>query len=265
MTNRIVYRSSTLAYVKSGTGSKPLLLFHGFGQDHTAFQSWMPAISARYAVYSFDLFFHGGSTWNEQTPLEMYEWKSILESFLQQEKIDEFDVGGFSLGGKFALATLQAFPKQVSRIILIAPDGIKTSFWYSLATYPVGARALFRSMIVHPSRLHRLARLLRTLRLVDAGLIRFAESQMDTEERRRRVYHAWVYFRHLRFDLDEIARLINQHSISLTLVVGQHDKVIVPSQMHRLLGKLEHYAFEIINSGHTALIQASASYLWSKE
>jgi len=45
--------------------------------------------------------------------------------FLGKEKIELFAVVGFSLGGKFALATLEAFTDKVTKVVLLAPDGIK--------------------------------------------------------------------------------------------------------------------------------------------
>jgi len=91
--------------------------------------------------------------------------------------------------------------------------------------------------------------------LVGKGLLRFAESQMDTEEKRRRVYYSWVYFRHLKFDLEKIAKTLNQNQIPLKIVVGKYDKVIQAQNMHLLLSKVKQHRFEILEAGHNDLIQ----------
>lgn len=250
----IDYRGNHLHYAKSGNGLPSLLLFHGFGQTHLAFQAWKDSLTEKYTLYFFDLFFHGQSKWNERKAVEKEDWKNIIQLFLEQEGISRFSVGGFSMGGKFALVTLELFPNQVQQFILLAPDGIKTSFWYSLATYPIAIRALFKSMILHPSRLHTITKTLRSLRLIDSGLLRFAESQMDTEEKRKRVYFSWVYFRHLQVSLPKIGASINDFRIDFTLIVGKHDKVIQAKNMDRLLRNVKHYRFEIIDAGHNDLI-----------
>ena len=132
------YKNSTLSYRKSGHGNKALLLFHGFGQHHQAFAALSDKLAPYFTLYAFDLFFHGNSQWNEgEQPLEKVMWKDILTKFLDEHNIGKFSVLGFSLGGKFALVSLELFPAQVEQIILLAPDGVKTSFWYSLATYPL--------------------------------------------------------------------------------------------------------------------------------
>ena len=261
----ILYHRSKLYYNKSGKGNVALLLFHGFGQDHRVFQSWVEAMKDTYTLYSFDLFFHGQSDWASREALEKKDWKEIVLLFLNRENIIEFEIAGFSLGGKFAMATLEVFPDRIKKLILLAPDGIKTSFWYSLATYPIAMRALFKSMILHPNRLYRMTKFLRNLRIVDQGLLRFAESQMETEEKRRRVYFSWVYLRHLKFDLNKIAFLLNERHIRLFLIVGKFDKVILPKNMEPFLRKIKSKKFEIIEAGHNNLILNSKNILTSNQ
>lgn len=250
----ISFSGSLLSYFKSGVGEKRLLLFHGFGQDYLAFQSWTSILQQEYTCYSFDLYFHGASRWPSRRALEKEDWRQVMEQFLKQEGITNFAVVGFSMGGKFALATYESFAPQITDLILLAPDGIKTSFWYSLATYPIAIRALFKSMILHPNRLYRVTKLLRNLRLMDGGLLRFAESQMNSEEKRKRVYYSWVYFRHLKFNTDQVADLINQHEINFTLITGSHDKVITSENMAGFLQKINQKQVLEIKSGHNDLI-----------
>lgn len=239
-----------------------LLLFHGFGQHHSTFAALTETLADHYTLYAFDLFFHGKSKWNEdERPMEKDIWKEIISHFLNEHKIEKFNVLGFSLGGKFALTTLELFSSQIEHIFLLAPDGIKTNFWYSLATYPILLRKFFKSMITKPGRLHAITSLLHRLHLMDKSLLRFAESQMDTQEKRNRVYYSWVVFRHLKFDLRIISGLIKQHSIHLTVITGKHDKVIPTQNMKRLLRHLNNYQLKILDTGHHGVIAASIPVL----
>lgn len=257
----IRFNASTLHYAIAGNGEKRLLVFHGFGQDMEVFEFFSRSLAKQYTFYVFDLYFHGKSTWaHGEKTLSKEEWKQTVYLFLQENNIARFSLAGFSLGGKFALATLEAFPDRTDSIFLIAPDGIKTSFWYSLATYPVMLRKLFRSMIFHPERFLALARFLNKSGLADNGLIRFAEYQMNSEQKRKRVYYSWVVFRHLNFNLNTLAHLINTHTIRVTIIAGKYDKVITPKNMKRLLRKIKNYRFEILESGHNGLINQSLSF-----
>ncbi len=257
----IRHNTSNLHYAKTGNGEKHLLVFHGFGQDVSVFEFFARSLAPHYTFYVFDLYFHGKSTWaHGEKALSKEEWTQTMTSFLQENNIARFSLAGFSLGGKFALATLEGFPERTEQIFLIAPDGIKTSFWYSLATYPGVLRKFFKSMILHPRRFHSIAHFLNKSGLVDQGLIRFAEYQMNTVEKRSRVYYSWVVFRHLRFDLNHLAYLINSNTIKLTLITGKYDKVITPKNMKHLLKKIKEYRFEVLESGHTGLINQSLPY-----
>lgn len=254
----IHYRKNLLHYVKAGNGKEPLLVFHGFGQDHTLYLPLLKSLSGKYTLYIIDLFFHGKSEWNEgERTLEKPEWNKIINVLLQEQKIDRFSILAYSLGGKFALTTLEGYPNRVNALWLLAPDGIKTSFWYSLATYPTMFRSLFRSMIRQHNRFLWIINRLSSTGLVDKGLIKFANFQMNTEAKRERVYYSWVVFRHLRSDLKHIANIINTNNIQLTLIAGKYDNVIRAEDMHRLLKHVKNYRFEILESGHTALVAQS--------
>lgn len=238
------------------------MVFHGFGQDHTLYVPLLRSLSPAYTLYIVDLFFHGKSEWNAgERPLQKKVWKDIVEVLLRENNIASFSILGYSLGGKFAMATVESFPKQIRRVFLIAPDGIKTSFWYSLATYPTVLRKFFKSMIFRHDRFLWIAAKLNEFNLVEKGLIRFADYQMGTEARRKRVYYSWVVFRHLTFDVKKIARLINENNIALTMIVGKYDKVIRPQNMHRLLKHVRHFNLEVLESGHTGLIRESLPFV----
>lgn len=266
VSNFIEYKNSKLFYAKSGSGSRSLLLFHGFGQTHRVFDSWNQSLSDRYTLYSFDIFFHGQSLWaSPDTPIEKEEWKSIMATFIKKNNLDRFTLCGFSMGGKFVLATLESFPERVDKIFLLAPDGIKTSFWYSLATYPIAFRNLFKSMIDHPRRFYAIARFVNNIGLIDKGILRFVESQMDTHEKRQRVYSSWVIFRHFKFNMAEIAGVINAHHIKIMMVVGKYDKIITTQNMNLLLDKLTSHQLKILETGHNGIIDASTSLLSSRD
>jgi len=257
---------ATLHYTKTGNSARTLIAFHGFGQTSEAFHGLARALSDSYTIYLFDIFFHGDSTWAlDEHPLEKVTWAALMEKFLTQESINTFSLLGFSMGGKFVLATLEAFPEKVNEIFLLAPDGIKTSMWYSLATYPIAFRKLFKSMIAHPNRFAAIAHTAQRIGLINKGILRFVESQMNTEEKRKRVYYSWVVFRHLSFDMDTISKLINQNNIRLVMIVGKFDKVITPRNMNALLRKVPNAHLEIPHTGHNGVIEASIQILKNKD
>ena len=53
--NFIHYKKHLLHYVKTGNGKDPLLVFHGFGQDHTLYIPLLRSLSKKYTLYIIDL------------------------------------------------------------------------------------------------------------------------------------------------------------------------------------------------------------------
>jgi pimeloyl-ACP methyl ester carboxylesterase len=254
MTDRVVYLNSELFYYKDGAGSKAILLFHGFGQDHRVFESWNETLQKKYTVYAFDLFFHGSSKWENQQALAKRDWKKIMQLFFDQEKISQFEMAGFSIGAKFVLATFELFPERVQKIILLAPDGISDNFWYSLATGTSMMRSLFRSLILKPVLLQSLLKISKFFYLEDKNLLKFTEFQLSTEEKRYRVYKAWIYFRHFNFRKRDITLSLNSRNIPVVFILGRMDNVIPAEKIKRFAKTLKNHQFKLVNSTHHDLI-----------
>jgi pimeloyl-ACP methyl ester carboxylesterase len=251
-----------LHYSEYGTGKKVMLCFHGFGQTSSHFHELEEVLKNEYKIYNFDLFYHGQSFWHQKdTPISKEYWAGLIRRFLEEKNIRRFSLTGFSIGAKFALSIFEAFPDSIEKVILIAPDGIKTSFWYNLATFPVGARSFFRRMILRPKLYFNIVKFLRFFRFVDAGLLRFANTQMITKEQRRKVYYSWMVFKELKFDLHKIANLFMKHDVRLEMFLGTHDKIITEKNMNLLLNKLKGYDLHLLEAGHSNLIKAVSDFL----
>jgi pimeloyl-ACP methyl ester carboxylesterase len=260
-TYTFTYQQASLCYNRLGTGDQTLLVFHGFGQNKSYFRHLSAALSTQYTVYTFDLFFHGQSAWPwQEKPLSKTFWTAWMAAFLKQEQIEKFSLLGFSMGGKFVLATLESFPERILKLILIAPDGVKTSFWYSLATYPGWTSHYFRTLVTSPDAFSRLVGMCYKLRIVDKGIIRFAASQMDTPEKRHRVYNTWMLCRQLRFNMKHIAQLINRYQIPVYIFLGTYDRIITRKNMLRLLKRLHTYELMMLQTGHNQLIDEVTKY-----
>ena len=253
------FEGARLGYQKSGTGSSALLIFHGFGQDHTSFSPMTEALAGHYTIYSFDLFFHGQSVWPfDDHPLTKNQWNRIISTFLSDLEIDRFNLMGYSLGGKFVLATLETLSSRVDSVFLLAPDGIHLNLWYRLATGTRLMRSTLKSMIYKPGLFTGTASLATRLGLVDKGIARFANTQMDSLEKRQRVYLSWVVFRKLAFDMKHIARLMNANTIKTSFFIGRFDKMITEKSIKPLHTKLKNSKLKILESGHTTLISHTA-------
>ncbi len=258
----IRHESGTLHYHVYAGGPKILIAFHGFGQSNGDFEPLITPLLKEYTIYSVDLFFHGKSHWiKRDIPLSKEVWHEIIQKLLTKHRIQEFSLMGFSLGGKFVFATLEKYAQHVDKLILLAPDGINTNLWYNLATYPVVFRKYFQSMIVKPHRFYNILNTFRKMRLADKGITKFAASQMNTSQKRYRVYYSWVVFKDLSFDLDYLAMLANEFKVYTHLWLGKYDKIITAQALEPFTQKLKYKKTEMLGCGHNDLISMTAQKL----
>jgi pimeloyl-ACP methyl ester carboxylesterase len=103
--------------------SIPILFLHGFGASLQTWENWAQALSDDYRVISVDL---PGFGLTGEDPSGIYTDQrsvEVLEAFLKELNIPKVVLVGNSMGGKFAWQFAARYPNQVSKLILISPDG----------------------------------------------------------------------------------------------------------------------------------------------
>jgi pimeloyl-ACP methyl ester carboxylesterase len=241
-----------LHYKTYGNGERSLLCFHGFGQDHEAFESWSSRIGDDYTLYAFDIFYHGAST-RPQKPLTKEEWSEILKRFLEYEGIQQFDVYGYSLGGRFAIASALAEPDRIGKLILSAPDGIFLTVWFKLATNPL-LRGLFKYLLTHPEIMEHWVRFGEKTKVVSRYVADFVRKELHTNENRDRVFVSWNAFKSLGYSKSALIRLFNRHSFQRQIILGQRDHIITPSKILPLIEKMSEFDIHILPLKHHQLV-----------
>ena len=266
----------SLLYVHTlGQGPRVLLAFHGIAQTgDTCFESFALSLGDQFTIYAFDLPFHGRSPantlWDQSgqatafsadTPLSKGAWKQYLAAFLARKKIETFDLVGFSMGGRFALATLEAFADRVGTVYLIAADGVVEHPFYPLATRNPLARWLYRQLLDHPAPIVALGRLASVLGILPKGVVRFARFMLATPQRRQVIFRSWVSLRDLTFDVPALHRSAKQHGVDLWLFLGQYDPMLTAQEVASFIALLPAERVLTLPSGHGRMVEKTAAYL----
>lgn len=246
-----------------GTGPRIVLAFHGYGQSEGHWRNVAAVLGEQnVTLYSFDLFYHGRSRLAKaDAPITKKRLGELLKEFLEAHSIGRFSLLAFSMGAKFALTAVEQFADQVEQVWLIAPDGLQRQFWYSLATYPSWMRGVLGRAVLRPQHLLRLLGTLEQRRLVHANLVHFAQWQLDSREKRLRVYRSWTGFRLLTFDLRQLATVLNQRPVPVVFFLGRHDRVIPHAGLQQFIGSLRSAQTVLLEAGHAGLIYDVAGYL----
>lgn len=248
-----------LYYFKYGSGGKILLAFHGFGQDNKIFEEWANDIGTTYTIYAFDLFHHGIST-RENRKLSKSEWKRYLKKFLVEEGIDSFSILGYSLGGRFAIASTLAFPAQTEELILIAPDGVFLTLWFKLATNP-SIKWLFKYAMYKPRILDRLIGFNDKYRIVSPYLGDFVRKELGDDSNRKRVYISWNNFKTLGYSKRQLARLFNRESFERRIILGNKDQIIKPEKILPIIKTMGAFRVDVLPMKHHQLVKPEVAKL----
>ncbi|WP_229208554.1 alpha/beta fold hydrolase [Dyadobacter psychrophilus] len=252
----------TIHYQKLGHGPKTLLAFHGIGQDGAScFQPFEAHLGGIYTTYAFDLFFHGKSNFSKAEVVTKELWQNLVHEFLVKNNIQKFDVAGFSMGGRFALATLELFADNIENVFLIAPDGVSEHPLYGIATRFWPARQLFQWSMRKPEPFFAVVNALKQADLLNSSLHRFVEQVLNTPEKRQIIYNSWVNFRDLRFDITALHQLAVAKNIRIYLFMGEFDTLLKPTHVRKLAALLPSDQYIILKSGHTKLVEHAASWI----
>ncbi|MGD9329190.1 MAG: alpha/beta hydrolase [Cyclobacteriaceae bacterium] len=251
-----------LKYIKIGKGNKTALAFHGFGQDNSYYKPFESTFGDKYTIYCFNLPFHGDdNTPKSEIPAAKDTIKDFFGKFLDGNNISGFSNIGFSIGAKISLMLVELFPEKIEELILIAPDGFRTNVWYKVGTGSKLTRSLFKYFVNHPGYLFRFSDSLASLGLVHPGVLRFAKSQMNTTEKRERVYYTWMFFRKLGIKKSRIINLLIVHKIPVFVFLGKEDKIIREKHFSFLKDKRIDLRITMLDAGHNDLIKDTALYL----
>lgn len=110
-------------FVKTdGTGADHVVLVHGFGGSHSAWNAIVPAIAGVATCHAVDLPGHAGSIDYPGAGPTKVAVASVLEA-MDERGIASFHLGGHSLGGAVATLVALAAPDRVRSLTLLAPGG----------------------------------------------------------------------------------------------------------------------------------------------
>lgn len=227
-----------------------MLAFHGFGQVGKDFEAFEDALGKEFTIYSFDLFHHGQTTYDGK-PITKAELKNWIESFLLEKGIDKFSIIAFSLGGRVAFTLMELFESRIEYAFLLAPDGMKINpaYWF-VANTQLGAWS-YQFLTNNPGLFILPLKLARAMGIIKNKLYQFFISQMNTPEKRQKVFKVWVTFREIIPNLKNVQRIVNEGKVNFNIILGKKDLVIRVAFSKKLMSGIHNKnALHVVKSGH---------------
>lgn len=255
------YKNSQVSYYRFGTGSQAAICFHGYGENGNSYAFLEKYLGNRFSFYAIELPFHGNTDWKEGLLFTHVDLQKITQGILEVNnhsspftQNDQLILLGFSLGGRIALSLYQSQPEKISKLILMAPDGLKINFWYWLSTQTWAGKKLFAFTMKKPGWFFGLLKVLNKLKLVNASIFKFVNYYIGDPDARRLLYERWISLRKLKPNLNRIKSFVREKNTPVKLVYGKLDRIILSSVGEKFKRGIEEQCeIKIIHSGHQVL------------
>src|ERR1700748_25541 len=111
-----------LHYLRSGSGSRLLIAFPGYGNNADTFLPFTQYLQRDYTILSFDMPHHGRSEWTNNVPLTRQALVTLVDTLKKEFGIDKVSLLGYSMGGRVCLTIIEMMPQSIDKVLLIAPD-----------------------------------------------------------------------------------------------------------------------------------------------
>ena len=250
------YLSSHISCHRFGHGSRTVICFPGYGETGKAYSLLAGEATSAFSFFCVDLPFHGGTGWKEQRPFLPADLLAVRDLLIARQNVQEtgYYLMGFSLGGRVALQLYHADPSRVLRLLLLAPDGLRSGFWFSFSGTWIGNR-IFRILLLQSRLLPPLLYIIGKTGLVDKSRLKFVDNYLRDGESRRLVYRRWTALGKMRTRRSEIRRLIlDQHTIT-RLLYGRFDRVITAADGAKFNASIQPYGkLAVMDCGHQLLL-----------
>lgn len=226
------YQSSQFEFLYFGHGPQSVVCLHGYGEDAGSFRFLEKHLGNGYSFIAINLPHHGNSHWNEAAAFNVHDLLQVIDAAFDRAGTHpgSFVLLGYSMGGRVAMAMADAFPDRVSRLCLVAPDGMKMNGWYWLSTQTSAGNALFRFTMQHPGWFMGLVKGAHRLGLVNTSIGKFLAYYIGDPRVRQELYDRWTCMRRFRPRLRRLQQHIRSHRIPVRLLYGKYDRIIVAAR-----------------------------------
>lgn len=248
----IHYKGFHLHYRTYGNGSKALLAFHGFGGTGADWSSFEDHIGNEFTIYAFDIFYHGSSTIDKEIDpyVDNAFWMELIEYFMRENKINRISILGYSLGSKLALCLVEMMAGHIDNVFVMAPDGLKISFWSQFAVKTSIGKWSFKRIIKNPAMLFKVLGILKRVGLIHEKMDNFIRMQLSDEAKRKQVFNVWMLFRDLIPEKRRVQKHIFRYNINFKMFFGRHDIIIPLKPGEEFSKRIKKPTLHIFECGH---------------
>lgn len=234
--------------ILSNQANQWLIAFYGYGQVAEVYRPLALSLEREYNVLVIELPYQ-----SLDAPIEKQEFVSFVKSLMNKNGFNQFVGLSYSMGSRFNLVLAECIPESISKLILIAPDGIRIRFWNRLSTQTSVGSYLFKVLAHHPTFYEKISNFFYKMKLITKSMYAFSKWHMRDQQNRLRVYNAWMNMKNIIPDLDQINSNTKRHQFQIIAYFGKYDEVINSGCMKKLAMKIPSAQITVLDKGHSLL------------
>ena len=223
-----------LHYLRSGTGRKLLLGFHGYGHDAASLNVFEPYLAEEYTIFFVDLPYHGRTVWVNGTVLTPGMLSSVIRQWMKDEEMTRISLLGYSMGGRVCCST----------------DGLSVNPHYYFFTQTAMGKMIFASMVNGPDIYISFLGWMKKMGWVNDAQYKFVQYYAGDESARKKLGRIWPAMSGLMPDRDKVRAAIAQYKIIVNLFMGRYDNIMPPVLAENFKSGLESVQLHILDKGH---------------
>lgn len=244
-----------------------VICFHGYGELGDHFRILDQEDLSPYSLYCIDLPHHGRTVWKDGNAFlrdDLLQVRQLVTSHHQREFAasghdGRYALMGYSLGGRVAMRLFQSDPSRVHRLVLLAPDGLSSSFWYWFCTSTILGNKIFHYSMHRSLWFLKFLRQLKKTKLINKNKLKFITDYVEHPNSRRLVYHRWRTLRKLVPSASSVKSRLREHHVPTRVLFGKFDRIIKPSTGKSFARAVRsNGAYTELNCGHQLLLPKNA-------
>lgn len=244
----IIVNNCQVSYKKKGKG-KPVMLLHGFGEDHRVFNRLIDQLSDDFLVIAPDIPGSGMSEFMKQLN-SLSDIAEVLNKIVETEGIEKFSLIGHSMGGYITLAYAEKYPDKLDKLGLFHSTALAD-------TEEKKAGRLKSIQFIEQSGAERFLKEM----IPDLFSKKTKEEKPELVKETFEIYRnfnpdALIQYYHLMIKRPERTKLLAEVNIPVLLILGEEDNLI-PLEKGLELAKLAKLTYIEIykKSGHMGMLE----------
>ncbi|WP_447640099.1 MULTISPECIES: alpha/beta fold hydrolase [Chitinophagaceae] len=253
--------SSRIAYYVFGQGKLPVFCLHGFSLSGDTYGALGKLCPKDKVMFALDFPLHGQTDWKEPH-LTVNDLLKIFQYIVAKEleiRLTDFELMGHSMGGRIALYIYQCFASQISKLILMAPDGLKPLMGHRILFKTKLGPKVFKRINRSSKKIMSLASVARKMRIINRSVYNLVKSSYEDESTANLVYERLMITQDFYPDITTIKKKIIQYRTPVCLFFGKYDSIVPAALSESLKKGVEQYVHVVIlESGHLILANEDA-------